>query len=72
MSDSAHRTMREISVYYFTDGKYKHSKFQNYLEQESELMYQRTLNKFKETKEQVIIAMRDEFNSMVKSIRLNF
>lgn len=72
MSDSTHRTMREISVYYFTDGKYKHCKFQNYLEQESDLMYQRTLNKFKETKEQVIIAMRDEFNSMIKSIRLNF
>ena len=72
MSDSTHRTMREISVYYFEDGKYKSYKFQNYLEQESELMYQRTMNKFKESKEQVIIALRDEFNSMIKSIRLNF
>lgn len=70
--DSTHRTMREISVSYFEKGEYKSGKHQSYIDQEAELIYQRTLNKFKETKEQVIICMRDEFNNMIKSIRLNF
>lgn len=70
--DSTHRTMREISVSYFEKGIYRSGKHLNYIEQESDLVFQRTINKFKENKEQVIISMRDEFNNMIKSVRVNF
>jgi transcription initiation factor IIF auxiliary subunit len=72
MKDSAHRTMHEISVYYFDSGKYKECKFDFYLKDEAVTMYQRVINKFTESKSQVIIALRDEMNSMIKSIALNF
>lgn len=69
---SSQRTMHEVSVYYFKDGKYKECKFSSYMKDEAQTIYQRTVNKFNESKEQVIIAVRDEFDLMIKSIRLNF
>lgn len=72
MSDSNYRIMHEVSVYYFEAGKYKECKFSHYLKDDAQTIYQRTVNKFKESKAQVIIALRDEFDSMIKSIRLNF
>ncbi len=72
MSDAQHRTMHEVSVYYFSDGKYKECKFDFYMKDEATQIYQRAVNKFTESKAQVIIALRDELDTMIKSIRLNF
>ncbi len=73
MTTNSHfRTMHEVSVYYFINKIYKECKFEYYLKDEALTIYQRSMNKFTENKEQVIISLRDENNTMIKSERLNF
>ena len=63
--------MYEVSVSYFKKSEWQSYKSFQYPQEEAEKMYLRTTNKFTESKEEVIICMRDEKGEILKSDRLN-
>jgi len=60
-----------VEVLYFKDNIFIERKWVEYLEVEAKQMYLRTINKFKESKDQAIISIRDSNHILQISERLN-
>lgn len=60
-----------VEVLYFKHNLFSERKTVNYQEEEAKQIYQRTINKFTESKEQAIIAIRDSNHILQISERLN-
>lgn len=67
-SDAHFRTMNEVEVIYLKKGFYDSRKSGHYLVEEANKIYQRTVNKFRETGN-VLIVQRDEQGTLIKSTR---
>ncbi len=67
-SDAHHRTMNEIEVIYLKKGFYESRKFAYYLKEEADKVYQRTVNKFRDVGN-VLIIQRDENGTLIKNTR---
>ncbi len=67
--DQTNRTLHYVEVIYFKNLQYQDRKHNHYPKEEAELMYLRTTNKFKEEKQQVIIALREENHMLIKATR---
>lgn len=66
-SDTHNRTLHYVDVIYLSKGKYDGRKHAHYPEQEAVIMFQRTINKFKEEKKEALICLREENHSLIKS-----
>lgn len=66
--DSHFREMNEIEVIYLKKGFYESRKFAYYLKEEADKIYQRTVNKFRDVGN-VLIIQRDEQGALIKSTR---
>ncbi len=67
-SDAHYREMNEIEVIYLKKGFYESRKFAYYLTEEADKVYQRTVNKFRDIGN-VLIIQRDEQGTLIKSTR---
>lgn len=67
-SDKHYRTLHEVEVIYLKNGMYAGRKFTSYPVEEAATIYQRTLNKFRELKNAIVIR-RDENNNMISNER---
>ena len=67
-TNSHFRTMNEIEVIYLEKGMYENRKFAYYTEGEVDKVYQRTVNKFRDVGN-VLIIQRDEQGTLIKSTR---
>ncbi len=67
-TNSHFRTMNEVEVIYLKKGMYENRKFAYYTEGEVDKVYQRTVNKFRDTGN-VLIIQRDEQGTLIKSTR---
>lgn len=67
-SDAHFRTMNEVEVIYLKKGLYDSRKSGYYLAEEANKIYQRTVNKFRDTGN-VLIIQRDEQGTLLKSTR---
>lgn len=70
--DQKGRTMHEVSVSYFKNNVKVSALWRYYLEKEAIKMYQAAINKYKVSKEQVLICLRDENHNMLQNEKLNF
>jgi len=61
-----------VEVLYFKNKEFIARKWVDYPLEEAKQMYLRTINKFKESKEQAIICIRDSNHDLQVSERLNF
>ncbi len=64
--DSHFREMNEVEVIYLEKGFYKSRKFAYYLKDEADKVYQRTVNKFRDVGN-VLIIQRDENGTLIKN-----
>lgn len=62
------REMNEVEVIYLKRGMYESRKFAYYLKEEADKIYQRTINKFRDVGN-VLIIQRDEQGTLIKSTR---
>lgn len=68
LKDSHFREMNEIEVIYLKKGFYESRKFAYYLKEEADKVYQRTVNKFRDVGN-VLIIQRDENGTLIKNTR---
>jgi len=67
-TDPHYREMNEIEVIYLKKGFYESRKFAYYLKEEADKVYQRTVNKFRDVGN-VLIIQRDEQGTLIKNTR---
>lgn len=66
-SDQKHRTLNYVEVLYFDKGKFKSRKHAYYPVEESEKIFQRTINKMTEDKIESMVCLRTETHELIKS-----
>ncbi len=66
--DQTNRTLHYIEVIYFEKGQYKDRKHEHYPEEEAKQMFLRASNKFKDSGQHVILALREENHMLIKAV----
>lgn len=69
-SDQHYRKLNYVEVIYLDKNQPSSAKFQHYPEEESIKVFQRTVNKMKAEKRNVLIVLRDENHQLIKSERI--
>lgn len=67
-SDNTHY----VNVFFFNGSQVVKQQIEQYKEKEATQMYQRVINKYKDTKERVLVCLRDKDDQLVKSQLINY